>query len=104
MVKVKVLTSSIFRTNTYHNRTCLRHICFTTIRLQPNDLNRRSGARLSARARQGEARAPRSNPKWRSKRCRLEARPSPGVGRFGRAPGLIQATEPGFYLWFGRSR
>ncbi|RWW44354.1 hypothetical protein BHE74_00049884, partial [Ensete ventricosum] len=48
-----------------------------------------------ARARRGEARAPRSNPRWRaSKRCRLGARPSPGIGRFGRAPKLIQATEP----------
>ncbi|RWW40564.1 hypothetical protein BHE74_00054042, partial [Ensete ventricosum] len=50
-----------------------------------------------ARARQGEARAPRSNPRWRaSKRRHLGARPSPGVGRFGRAPGLIEVIEPGF--------
>ncbi|RWW77994.1 hypothetical protein BHE74_00013808, partial [Ensete ventricosum] len=45
-----------------------------------------------ARARQGEARAPRSISRWRaSKRRRLGARPSPGAGLFGRAPGLNQA-------------
>ncbi|RZS11630.1 hypothetical protein BHM03_00042977, partial [Ensete ventricosum] len=50
-----------------------------------------------AQVRRGEARAPRSIPRRRaSKRCRLGACPSSGVGRFGRAPGLIQATEPGF--------
>ncbi|RWW09560.1 hypothetical protein GW17_00026947 [Ensete ventricosum] len=41
--------------------------------------------------------APRSIRRRRaSKRCRLGARPSPGVRCFRRAPGLIQATEPGF--------
>ncbi|RZS24775.1 hypothetical protein BHM03_00057918 [Ensete ventricosum] len=60
-------------------------------------LNRRSGAHLSARARRGEARAPQSTPRWHaSVRRRLGARPSPGDGRFGRAPNLIQSTEPGF--------
>ncbi|RWW68413.1 hypothetical protein BHE74_00024062, partial [Ensete ventricosum] len=50
-----------------------------------------------ARARRGEARAPQATPRRHtSKRCRLGARPSPGDGRFGRAPGLIQSTEPGF--------
>ncbi|RWV77057.1 hypothetical protein GW17_00062171, partial [Ensete ventricosum] len=50
-----------------------------------------------ARVRRGEARAPRSIPRRRaSKRRRLGAHPSPGVGRFGRAPGLIEAIEPGF--------
>ncbi|RZR88969.1 hypothetical protein BHM03_00016626 [Ensete ventricosum] len=53
-------------------------------------LNRRSGARLSARTRRGEARAPRSTPRRHaSMRRRLGARPSPGDGQFGRAPGLI---------------
>ncbi|RWW04339.1 hypothetical protein GW17_00032446, partial [Ensete ventricosum] len=47
--------------------------------------------------RRGEARAPRSISRRRaSKRCRLGARLSPGAGRFGRAPGLNQAIEPGF--------
>ncbi|RWV92765.1 hypothetical protein GW17_00044826, partial [Ensete ventricosum] len=46
-----------------------------------------------ARARRGEARAPRSISRRRaSKRCRLGTRPSPGAGRFGRAPGLNQVT------------
>ncbi|RWW50409.1 hypothetical protein BHE74_00043315, partial [Ensete ventricosum] len=45
-----------------------------------------------ARARRGEARAPRSiSGRRASKRRRLGARPSLGAGRFGRAPGLNQA-------------
>ncbi|RZR92369.1 hypothetical protein BHM03_00020652, partial [Ensete ventricosum] len=45
-----------------------------------------------ARARRGEARVPRSISRRRaSKRHRLGARPSPGVGHFGRAPRLNQA-------------
>ncbi|RWV79258.1 hypothetical protein GW17_00059638, partial [Ensete ventricosum] len=46
-----------------------------------------------AQARRGEAQAPRLISKRRaSKRRRLGARPSPGAGRFGRAPRLYQAT------------
>ncbi|RWW56808.1 hypothetical protein BHE74_00036449, partial [Ensete ventricosum] len=44
-----------------------------------------------AQARRGEARAPHLISRRRaSKRHRLSARPSPGAGRFGRAPGLYQ--------------
>ncbi|RWW38600.1 hypothetical protein BHE74_00056156, partial [Ensete ventricosum] len=46
-----------------------------------------------ARARRGEAQASRLISRRRaSKRRHLGARPSPGIGRFGRAPGLNQAT------------
>ncbi|RRT49394.1 hypothetical protein B296_00051291 [Ensete ventricosum] len=65
----------------------------------PSDLNRRSGACLSAQARQRKTRVPRSIPRRRaSKRRRLGTSPSPGVKRFGRAPELIQRPR----AWFGR--
>ncbi|RWW02685.1 hypothetical protein GW17_00034204 [Ensete ventricosum] len=56
-------------------------------------------------ARRGEARAPRSISRQRaSKRRRLGARPSPGAGRFGRAPGLNQAKQTRLLTWFGQIR
>ncbi|RRT47024.1 hypothetical protein B296_00051475, partial [Ensete ventricosum] len=49
---------------------------------------------LSAQARRGEARAPHLiSRRSASKRRRLGARPSPGTGRFGRAPGLYNKRQ-----------
>ncbi|RWW42295.1 hypothetical protein BHE74_00052173, partial [Ensete ventricosum] len=54
-----------------------------------------------ARARRGEAQVPRSISRQRaSKRRRLSARPSPGAGRFGRAPGLNQVRQTRLLAWF----
>ncbi|RWW45105.1 hypothetical protein BHE74_00049086, partial [Ensete ventricosum] len=53
-----------------------------------------------AQARRREVRAPRLISRWHtSKRRCLGARPSPGAGRFGRAPGLYQATIALFLSW-----
>ncbi|RWW35454.1 hypothetical protein BHE74_00059612, partial [Ensete ventricosum] len=45
--------------------------------------------------------APRSiSRRHASKRCHLRTRSSPGVGRFGRAPGLSQARRTRLLAWF----
>ncbi|RWW29616.1 hypothetical protein BHE74_00002989, partial [Ensete ventricosum] len=59
-----------------------------------------------AQARRGEARAPHliSRRRASKRRRRLGARPSPGAGRFGRAPGLYQTIISLSLLWNAKFR